>query len=90
MEKNNQAQDFEQVVSDYVEMCYRIALTLTRNPDDAQTLALNTLITTCHRYPQPGSTVGIKTILLTALRERYLKYYCRSQTAGTLDASCVC
>lgn len=66
------AEAFEQVLLSYVEMCYAVARTLTRNPDDARDLTQEVLIWAWHLRDSADVTMNIKTTLLIELRKRFL------------------
>ena len=65
----------QQVLQSYAEMCYRVALTLTRNPKDAYTLTRDVLIWAMQLGDAPDATKDIKSLLLIELRKRFLQDY---------------
>ena len=67
-----QTETSDQVLLSYVEMCYSVALTLTRNPDRAQELAGSVLTAAWHSRDTVLDKRDIKWNLLTALREEFL------------------
>ena len=71
------AEAFEQVLLSYAEMCYSVALALTRNPRRAQNLARYVLTWAWHLRESADAENGIKKKLLKVLRERFLQYYCQ-------------
>ena len=71
------AEAFEQVLLSYAEMCYSVALALTRNPRRAQNLARYVLTWAWHLRDSAHSKKDIKRKLLEVLRERFLQHYCR-------------
>ncbi len=77
-----QAEAFEQVLLAHAEMCYSVALALTRDPEQAQELAGRVLTRAwCLRNSARGRE-SIKTKLLTALRGKYLKDRLDAGAAG--------
>ena len=77
MKQTQEADRFEQLLLTYVEMCYSVALALTRNPYDAQDLARAVVIAAWHLRGNAGARTNIKMKLLTALREEFLHHYGR-------------
>lgn len=75
MKQAVQTETFEQVLFDYVDMCYSVALTMTRNPQDARELTRYVMTRAWRRRDSADARTGIKMKLLTAIRERYLQYY---------------
>lgn len=67
------AEVFEQVLLSHAEMCYSVALALTRNPERAQELARQVLTGAWHLRDSAQSRDNIKKKLLTALRQRFLQ-----------------
>jgi len=63
---------FEQVLLSHTEMCYSVALALTRNPNRAQDLARRVIIEAWQQGDSTNGRNGIKTKLLTALRRSHL------------------
>ena len=72
MNKVEQAEIFEQVLLSHTEMCYSVALTLTRDPDRAQELARQVLTDAWHLRESAEGRAHIKNKLLTGLRQRFL------------------
>lgn len=67
--------DFEQVLLSNAEMCYSVALALTRNPGRALALAKETLLWAWHLDGGEWDAGGIKRKLLSELRGRYMRRY---------------
>ncbi len=67
----------EQVLLSHVEMCYSVALALTRDPILGQRLARATLLWAWQRQAAAGELGGgdIKMALLRELRSRFLRDY---------------
>ena len=77
MKQAVQAEAFEEVLFSYAEMCYSVALALTRNPHRAQDLASYALTCAWSLRDTADSEKDIKRKLLKVLRERFLQYYCQ-------------
>ena len=77
MKQAEQAKAFEEVLISYTEMCYSVALALTRNPKRAQDLARHVLTWAWHRRDSAHSEKDIKKKLLKVLRDRFLQHYCQ-------------
>jgi len=73
-----QAVNFERVLLSHVEMCYSVALALTRNPDRAKALARYALTWAWRRCESPDDQKDIKRKLLKVLREWFLQYCCHT------------
>lgn len=71
---------FEQTLLSYVEMCYGVALALTRNPEDARNLTRETLVCVWHLRDRADAQSRIKETLLKVLRERFLQFYRHTPT----------
>ena len=89
MKQAEQAEAFEEALISYAEMCYSVALALTRNPDRAQDLARHVLTWAWTLRDSANGKKDIKTKLRIAVRKRFLKDYCqvpcsqkRSNTCG--------
>ena len=67
----------EQVLLSHVEMCYSVALALTRDPILGQRLARATLLWAWQRQATAGDLGGgdVKMALLRELRSRFLRDY---------------
>jgi hypothetical protein len=66
----------EQVLLSHVEMCYSVALALTRDPILGQRLARATLLWAWQRQATTGDLGGdVKMALLRELRSRFLRDY---------------
>jgi len=64
----------EQVLLSHVEMCYSVALALTRDPILGQRLARATLLWAWQRQATTGDLGGdVKMVLLRELRSRFLR-----------------
>lgn len=88
MNQQEHKQNNEQDMILYTELCYSVALALTRDPEEAKNLALCTLNSTWHLHDRPESRNEIKMKLLTALRARYLTYHCNSKPQDAVGAVC--
>lgn len=75
MRKSEPAESFEQILLDHVNMCYSVALALTRDPYDARELTQEVLTWAWHFRDTENSSAGIKMKLLRALRERSRQQY---------------
>jgi DNA-directed RNA polymerase specialized sigma24 family protein len=73
------AEVFEQVLLSHAEMCYSVALALTRNPEHAQELARRILTGAWQLRDSAAGRKDIKMKLLAALRKRYLKDRCEAR-----------
>jgi DNA-directed RNA polymerase specialized sigma24 family protein len=71
-----QVEEFEQTLLSYAEMCFSVALTLTRNPVDAHYLTRDVLIAIWHRNDHTYDKKNIKKSLLTMLRAKFKEDYC--------------
>jgi len=79
MKSAGQAESFEQILLSYVDMCYAVALALTRNPYDARDLTREVVTWAWLLRDRADCRRGIKRKLLAALRERFLQN-CRHTT----------
>lgn len=75
MMKTEPVETFEQVLLAHVDMCYAVALSLTRDAYDAQELAQDVLNWAWYFRDTANGTAGMKMKLLRALRERSLQPY---------------
>ncbi len=66
---------FEHVLLSHTEMCYSVALAMTRDPVRAQNLTRNVLTWAWHLRASADREKHIKIKLLIALRKRFLKDY---------------
>lgn len=82
------ANELEQVLLSYAELCYSVSLALTRNPSNARELTEHVLTGAWHRYSHEEGKTVTKQDLLNRLRERYLKYYRYSKPVNTANALC--
>ncbi len=73
MKQAEQADAFEQILLSHTEMCFSVALALTRNPVRARNLTRNVLTWAWHLRGRADSDKDIKKKLLTTLRESFLK-----------------
>lgn len=73
---------FEQVLLSYAEMCYSVALALTRDSRQAQELATRALTWAWHRRDSADAARDIKKTLLKALREQFLQHYASFRTVS--------
>ena len=69
--------DAEDILLSHVEMCYSVALALTRDPARGQRLARETLLWAWRRQAKTGGLGGedVKMALLSDLRGRFLSDY---------------
>ncbi|MFA6242990.1 MAG: hypothetical protein WC655_18765 [Candidatus Hydrogenedentales bacterium] len=72
------AESFEQILLSHVDMCYSVALALTRNPSDAIELTRDVVMWAWLRRDSADGGSRIKRKLLSALRERFLQHYRRT------------
>ena len=72
-----QSEVFEQILLSHAEMCYSVALALTRDPDRAQELARHVLTDAWHLRESAEGRAHIKKKLLTGLRQRFLLDRCK-------------
>lgn len=79
-----QTETSEQVLLSYVEMCYSVALALTRDPNRAEGLARSVLAEAWHLRDTVLDKKDIKRNLLTALRKNFLNDHCRVDTSPSL------
>jgi DNA-directed RNA polymerase specialized sigma24 family protein len=70
-----EAKTFEQVLLSHAELCYSVALALTRDPYRAQDLARHALTWAWHLRDSADGKENIKKRLLEVLRERFLLCY---------------
>ncbi len=84
--QTRQLDSFESVLLSYAEMCYSVAFALTRNPQRAEDLAKHALTQVWHLRNGVGGRNAVKKALLSALRERFLQYYCHVPRAFRNEA----
>jgi DNA-directed RNA polymerase specialized sigma24 family protein len=84
MKQTEQAETFEQVLLSYADLCYSVALALTRDPHDARDLARKVMIWAWHLRGNAGAETNIKMRLLTALRKEFLQHYRKDQRQNVL------
>lgn len=72
MKQTKRTEDFESLLLSYVEMCYAVALALTRDPELAQDLARYALAWAWQGRNGVDGKRNIKHKLLMAVRENYL------------------
>ena len=79
----------EQVLLSHVDLCYSVALALTRDPACGQRLARETLLWAWQRQMEAGPLGGgdIKMALLRDLRSRFLNDFCPARGAGDRSAA---
>jgi DNA-directed RNA polymerase specialized sigma24 family protein len=75
MKQAEQAESFEQVLLSYVDLCYSVALTMTRDPNNAQDLTRDVVSWAWHLRDKEDAHAEIKMKLLSALRARYIQRY---------------
>jgi len=75
MKQTIQSDHFGQLLLSHVDMCYSVALALTRNPYDARELSREVLIKAWYLRGNVRAQTSIKMKLLTALREEFLQHY---------------
>jgi len=71
MNKARPVKSFEEVLHGHVEMCYSVALTLTRDPYEAQRLTQGVMTWAWHFVDDSDGEAKIKMKLLTALRTTF-------------------
>lgn len=69
--------EYEQLVLEHVDMLYAVALSLTRNPVDAEDLTQNTLVKALRFHEKFREGTYIKAWLLTILRNTFINEYRR-------------
>ena len=79
MKQAEHLEAFEQVLLSHTEMCFSVALALTRNLDQAQDLTRNVLLWAWHLRGSAAADKDIKKKLLIALRKTFLKDYRQSR-----------
>ncbi|MBI5091842.1 MAG: hypothetical protein HZB26_05280 [Candidatus Hydrogenedentes bacterium] len=77
MKQATQVESFERALLAHVEVCYSVALALTRDPYDARDLTRDVVTWAWNRRKSADGNTGIKRKLLTALRARFLQDYRR-------------
>jgi hypothetical protein len=77
MNEAKRTEDFEQMLLSHTEMCFSVALALTRNREDARDLARETLAWAWRRRGAAGGPGCIKADLLKELRRGFLCKYGR-------------
>jgi len=70
-----QSKALEQALLAHVAMCHAVALALTHDNGDAGRLTQEVVAQVWNSHAQQDHDKGIKTELLTTLRERYLNHY---------------
>ena len=90
MKQATQAEVFEQVLLLHTEMCFSVALALTRNPNRAQDLARHVITEAWQQRDSANGRHDIKKELLTALRRRYLHDCLEAGAVGKEAALAVC
>lgn len=75
MKKAKHAEGFDHVLLSYVEMCYAVALALTRDRNDARDLARKVLIGEWLLRERTEAAKDMKSHLLIALRKNFLEDY---------------
>jgi len=73
---------FEQGLLSYTEMCYSVALALTRDSHQAQELATRVLTWACQQRDGAHGGKDTKKRLLRELREQFLQHYARFCTVS--------
>jgi DNA-directed RNA polymerase specialized sigma24 family protein len=71
--KSEPAEPFEEVLLAYVDMCYSVALALTRDAYDARELTQDVMTWAWYFRDTENGTADIKMKLLRALREKSLQ-----------------
>ncbi len=84
LEGGERSQEFEQLVLDYMDMLYAVALRLTRNPADAQDLTQNTVVKALRFHDKFEKGTYIKAWLLTILRNTFINEYRRKARRPTM------
>ena len=75
MNQTTAAQSYGQALLEYVPVCYGVAFALTQDAGKALELTLKTIVWAWHEHGDDGEAEAIKGILLTALRNGYLREY---------------
>ncbi len=87
MNRAKYTQNFEQNLLSYTDLCYSVALALTRNPYDAEDLARDVMTRIwLLRHYNSAKTVTKKELLMQ-LRERFLQKYRPKVASGAQNAS---
>lgn len=68
-------ESFESILSSHVEMCYAVAIALTRDPVTASHLTRDVITSAWHLRRHASQPSAIKQWLLTKLRETFLEQY---------------
>lgn len=76
-EETPRSAEYEQLVLEHVDMLYAVALSLTRNPTDAEDLTQNTLVKALRFHEKFREGTYIKAWLLTILRNTFINEYRR-------------
>ena len=76
-EETPRSAEYEKLVLEHVDMLYAVALSLTRNPTDAEDLTQNTLVKALRFHEKFREGTYIKAWLLTILRNTFINEYRR-------------
>ncbi len=75
MKQATSAETFGEVLLAHVPLCYSVARKLTRDTELARKLTLETVALVWEVRDDKNTTIGLKPILLSALRRRYIEVY---------------
>jgi DNA-directed RNA polymerase specialized sigma24 family protein len=81
MNHSEKPESFEETLLSHAEMCYSVALALTRNPERAQELARSVLTGAWHLRDSVQGSEDLKRRLLSALRRSFVKDYREARAA---------
>lgn len=85
MKRNRMAITYSETLLEYVPLCYNVAMALTKDCERARDLTLETIVCVWQERADDATTRGIKTVLLTALRNRYVRD--RDASSAAFDRS---
>ncbi len=77
-------ESFSDALLAHVNLCYGIALKLTKDPLDARHLTMDVITQAWHLRDDSQSIARIKSTLLTTLRARYLEHYRHPRSTATI------
>lgn len=69
------SESFENALSSHIEMCYAVAVALTRDPVTASQLTRDVITSAWHHRQRAAQATSIKKWLLTTLRETFLERF---------------
>jgi hypothetical protein len=82
MNQTTETETFEEVLLSYTQMCYSMALAMTRDPENARDLTHDVMTWAWHFRNNPDAQPVIKKELLGKLRERFLCEYLESRPSA--------